>query len=592
MRPTPQNRGSLPPASHDLRQPLQTLSLLQSLLARKVKDDKAQELLVRFDGALGTMSGMLNDLLDINEIESGKVVAVMADFAIQPLLSRLRSELTLTADAKGLDLRIVDTTLVVHTDPHLLEQMVRNLMSNALKYTSKGKVLLGCRRRGDVVSVEIWDTGIGIPEAELQAIFNEYHQIDNDARERSKGLGLGLSIVQRLSDLLGHQIEVKSQPDKGSVFAIEVKGVKPVEPQVKQQSIAHAAAELASTKLSGAVLVIEDDPEIRELLKQLLTEDGHSVSTAADGPAALKRVEEDGLRPDLVLSDYNLPNGMNGAQTVREIKRAARKEIPAVILTGDISTRAAADVSAKNLIMLNKPVKPDEVLKAIAHLLSLPGPEALIVVEDILLKIPPAGRPVIFVVDDDDDLRDAICLALENHGNSTQSFSSSEAFLNTVPPNQSGCLLVDAYLPGMNGLELLLALKTSGSTMPAIMMTGSSDVQMAVDAMKAGACDFIEKPIAPADLLNIVERALALSKDASGRQAWTASAVKQIAGLTVRQKQIMEMVLAGHPSKNIAADLNISQRTVENHRASIMTKTGSKSLPALARLALAAAEAS
>jgi two-component system CheB/CheR fusion protein len=150
--------------------------------------------------------------------------------------------------------------------------------------------------------------------------------------------------------------------------------------------------------------------------------------------------------------------------------------------------------------------------------------------------------------------------------------------------------LIDAYLPGMNGLELLQRLHDLGDRLPAIMITGNADVSMAVQAMKAGASDFIEKPIGPSELLASVKRALEQSRDSSKLFAWRESAASHIAGLTPRQRQVMELVLAGRPSKIIAADLSISQRTVENHRASIMKKTGSKSLPALARLALAAAE--
>jgi two-component system CheB/CheR fusion protein len=167
-------------------------------------------------------------------------------------------------------------------------------------------------------------------------------------------------------------------------------------------------------------------------------------------------------------------------------------------------------------------------------------------------------------------------------------FASCESFLEAFHPGHEGCLVIDAYLPGMSGLALLKRLRELGSSMPAIMITGNSDVSMAVAAMKAGAMDFIEKPIGAHDLLASVERALELSHDTSKLSAWQQEAANHVAGLTARQRQIMHMVLAGQPSKNIAADLGISQRTVENHRASIMKKMGARSLPALARLALAA----
>ena len=174
------------------------------------------------------------------------------------------------------------------------------------------------------------------------------------------------------------------------------------------------------------------------------------------------------------------------------------------------------------------------------------------------------------------------------HGRVVDDYASCEAFLKAFDPGKSACLLIDAYLPGMSGLELLEKLHNEGHHLPAIMITGNADVPMAVQAMKAGALDFIEKPIGREELIAGIERALELSQDSSKLLRLRESASAHLAGLTPRQRDVMERVLAGQPSKNIAADLNISQRTVENHRASIMKRTGSKSLPALARLALLA----
>jgi two-component system, chemotaxis family, CheB/CheR fusion protein len=200
----------------------------------------------------------------------------------------------------------------------------------------------------------------------------------------------------------------------------------------------------------------------------------------------------------------------------------------------------------------------------------------------------PGKTSVIFVVDDDNHVREGIRDLLEADGRIVEDFATCEAFLEAYRPGRQGCLLVDAYLPGMTGLELLRRLHDDGDRLPAIMITGNSDVPMAVQAMKSGASDFIEKPIARDELLAGVERALEQSQDATKLSVWHEDAAARIGKLTPRQRQIMEMVLAGHPSKNIAADLGLSQRTVENHRAQIMRKTNAKSLPALARLALAA----
>src|SRR5208282_4140805 len=199
------------------------------------------------------------------------------------------------------------------------------------------------------------------------------------------------------------------------------------------------------------------------------------------------------------------------------------------------------------------------------------------------------GPPVIFVVDDDDQLRATVREVLEDDGRHVKDYATCEAFLADYRPGREACLVIDAYLPGMDGLELLRRLRDAGHHLPSIMITGNSDVPMAVQAMKAGAADFIEKPITRDELLASVERALEQARDSSKLSARQEDAAEHVAGLTPRQRQIMELVLAGHPSKNIAADLRISQRTVENHRASIMKRTGTRSFPAPARLALAAA---
>ena len=205
-------------ASHDLRQPLQTLHLLQGMLA-KVVEGEAQKLIARFDQTLAAMSGMLNTLLDINQIDSGAVRVAKVTFPVSELFDVLRDEFACLAEDHKISLHVVPCSLSVHSDPRLLEQMIRNLLSNALKYAIGGRVLLGCRRRNGMLSIEVCDTGPGIPRKELHAIFEEYRQLDNAARERSQGLGLGLSIVKGLGNLLEHRVYVSSVPGRGSSSA-------------------------------------------------------------------------------------------------------------------------------------------------------------------------------------------------------------------------------------------------------------------------------------------------------------------------------------------------------------------------------------
>ena len=250
--------------------------------------------------------------------------------------------------------------------------------------------------------------------------------------------------------------------------------------------------------------------------------------------------------------------------------------------------RPSARLTHQTALRLTKPVKLRELTNAIERLLARTHGVSASAVARQPAAQSGLGSSVVFVVDDNIQVSDAIRDVVEAAGGEVESYATSEAFLKSYRLGRRGCLLVDAYLPGMNGIGLLRHLRDRADLLPAIMITGNSDVQMAVQAMKAGASDFIEKPVSSAELLASIERALNFAEDKGKVAERREAATNHVAQLTHRQRQIMEMVLAGQPSKNIAADLGISQRTVENHRASIMRKTGVKSLPALARLAVAA----
>ena len=572
-------------ASHDLRQPLQTISLLHEILAKKVEDEATLQLVGRLDETVSSMSSMLDTLLDINQLEAGIVRREMVDFPINAVLDQLCTQFTFHATAHRLGWRVVPSSCSVRSDPRLLEQMIRNLLSNAVKYTSKGKILLGCRRRGDMLRIEVWDTGIGIPEEQLQAIFEEFHQLDNPARERSKGLGLGLAIVERLAALLGHTVDVRSRPGKGSVFAVEVPLVTDA-PRWRPRQVWHEATE--SRHQSGAILIVEDDPSVREMLAILLESEGHRTTAVEDGRTALELATAGTIRPDLVVADYNLPKGLNGLQVIAGLRMTLGQEVPAIILTGDISTDALREIAQGGHLHLNKPVKARELMALIRRCLAdlhPPVPASSRQPAEAAGDRPPA---TIFVVDDDNAVREALGDLLREDGRTVEIYASSEAFLDAYRFGGEGCLLLDARMPGMSGLELLQQLKNDGYRLPAIMITGQGDVPMAVEAMRAGAADFIEKPIRRDELFASIEHALEHIRDSAKLSVRQEAAATRLARLTARQRQIMELVLAGHPSKNIAADLGISRRTVENHRAAIMKKTGSHSLSALIRLALAA----
>jgi two-component system CheB/CheR fusion protein len=565
-------------ASHDLRQPLQTILLIQGLLSTRIKETEAQKLLKRLDASVSVMSGMLNTLLDINQLEAGVIQPEIENFPLNGMFEHLKADFSYHMEAQGLSWRVLQSKCVVRSDPRLLEQIVRNLLANAVKFTSKGKVLLGCRRHKEMMHIEVWDTGPGIPDEHRRSIFEEFHQVDNPARERSKGLGLGLAIVERLSHLLGHAIDVRSQVGRGSMFSIAV----PFQPGASDAAMhGRPKPPLTQAQAHATILMIDDDPTIRELLDMLLRDAGYRSISASDGAEAFASSD----RPDLIIADFNLPNGPNGVDIVAKIREKFNNAIPAIVLTGDISTATLGAIARQGCTHVDKPVDAAALLRAITHLLASSSP----------IPSPPESKAItttqsltIFVVDDDAAIRDAVRDMMEANGWSVETFENCKAFLKALRPGLQGCLVVDAMLPGMDGFDLLARLKSEEIALPSIMITGHGDIAMAVRAMRDGASDFLEKPFSAGELIASINQALGQNRKPGLTRERHADAVGRLAGLTPRQHQILALVLAGQPSKNIASDLGLSQRTVENHRAAIMRKTGSRSIPALIRIAVAA----
>lgn len=556
-------------ASHDLRQPLQVIRLISELLAKAELDRASAELLVGLDQAIDSMAGMLNALLDINQIDAGIVQPTRTSFPVQDLLTALEREFLYIAAAQGLTLRMAPCGLTIESDAQLLEQMLRNLLSNALKYTKRGGVLLGCRRTGAKLRIEVWDSGIGIPEPHLQEIFEEYRQVGNAAREPSKGFGLGLSIVKRLGALLGHEVRVRSWLGRGSVFSIEV----PVAQGAVSRPVPPAPQAIARpTRSAGTILLVEDDPGILQLLESFLTSEGFRVLAAADGATAPRRIA-DVSPPDIIITDYNLPGEMNGVDVITALRAQCKCAWRGIVITGDIASATLREIADHDCLQLNKPMKLSELKGAIQFLAA---------------QQVPAFPATVFVIDDDAAVHTLMQEIFEMDGYRVMCFADCESFLRADESDADACLLLDERLPGMSGFALLDALTAAGRHLPAIMITGHGDLRMAVQAMHAGVTDFIEKPASAAELRRSVARALKLDRDAKFSDTDIDAATTKIAGLTRRQHEVLARVLAGEPSKNIAADLGISQRTVENHRAAIMTKTGVRSIPALVRLAMQA----
>ncbi|MGK7869567.1 response regulator [Falsiroseomonas sp. E2-1-a20] len=592
-------------ASHDLRQPLQSMSMLHGLLAAKAGDPAMLRLIGRLDETIDTMSGILDTLLDLNQMEVGRTQASIAPVALGPLLTGLQRDFAEAARGAGLAWRSVPTQAMVLSDARLLRQILRNLLGNALKYTRMGRILLGCRRVGGMLRIEVWDTGIGIPRAQLPAVFEEAQQVSGTARARGQGIGLGLAIARRLADLLGHPIGVRSREGVGSCFHVDVPlAASPEATAPPSRTPRHPA--IGSTR----ILVIEDDAAVAEGLRMLLQQAGHAVVLAHEGSQAIAVAVEH--PPALVVADFNLPGTFNGVEVVLQLRQVLPDPPAAIILSGDTSAQTRQEIGLPGVEYAPKPVRAEDLLERIRHLLPQRPTQATVLLEPAAPEPGPAevvgaqpraeDRPGmaeeqaesatavghVFIVDDDAALRRDVAEWLEANGWTAEVFGSAEAFLQADDPSRQGCVLVDAVMPGMDGLELLAALRPHAQRLPAIMVTGHGDVRMAVRAMAAGAMDFIEKPIRRHDLLRSICNANARITNAMGEAAVRAEVAARLARLTPRQREILDRVIAGSPSKIIAAELKLNQRTVENHRAAIMSKLNARSLPELIRKVVSA----
>ena len=571
-------------ASHDLRQPLQSIALLHSLLSRNKRSTEGARLSALMDLTLKSMTAMLDSILDVNRIETGIVRPDIRSVQIGPVMQALADEFRTACELKGLKLRVVASTAWGRTDPQLLTQMLRNLLSNALKYTPSGGILIGCQRRDGNVTIRVCDTGIGLAASETDHIFDAYHQGKKAAALAEPGLGLGLSIVKRLAELMEHPISVLSNPGKGSSFMITMPMTEPA--PTRTDKMQHAAPLADVVQQTGTILMVEDEEPLRGILVEVLEKEGHTVIAMRNAKDALDWASGDHAAPDLLLTDFDLHGEINGLKLAQDMPNILGDPVPTVILTGDITKETLKSIAASPCHQITKPVMPEVLLATIS---------------DLILKARAArarneqthrmSTATIHVIDDDPMIRESMRRLFEAEGYSVVTYASAEEFLAAPRPDDPACLLVDNLLPNMDGVTLIDRLRAKKTRLPIVMLTGHGDAAIAVAAMKAGAADLIEKPASASDLLASVRQALKSGKADTEGGAPTENhraARLKLDGLTKREREVMAKVLEGTPNKIIAADLGINQRTVENHRASVMRKTGAPSLPALVRLALLA----
>lgn len=357
-------------ASHDLRQPVQSLVLMTAALAAKLKEHPAADLVGRLQASVDALCRLLEALLDISKLDAGTIQTNVQAVRLSDIFDALRAEYQMRATEKGLRLRTMRSSLVLRTDPALLERIVRNLLENALRYTDRGGILLGCRHRDGRALIQVCDTGVGIPPEHLKRIFQEFYQVANPARDRGQGLGLGLSIVERLTRLLGHRITVRSQPGKGSCFTIEVALDAEASPQAAPPATAVTRTGGAS---AGMALVIDDDPLVREGLHVLIEQAGWRALSADSAPSALRLLASCPQRPSLVIADYRLEGGATGVEALQSIERQLGRGVLSVVLTGDTAPERIADARASGYRVLHKPLSAQELLSLLDEASGVPA---------------------------------------------------------------------------------------------------------------------------------------------------------------------------------------------------------------------------
>ena len=353
-------------ASHDLLQPLNAARLLISTLRERELADSAHNLVERAHQALEGAEDLLSDLLDISKLDQAAIKPDVDLYRLDDLLAPLASEFEPVASQSGLRLRARIPAYAVHTDARLLSRILRNFLSNACRYTERGGVLLGVRKRGEFVHIEVWDSGRGIPQSQQQAIFREFHQLDVGRSVERKGVGLGLAIVERIAGILGYQVQVRSQPGRGSCFSIRV-------PLAAEQPAAVTVTALPQPQVGNPLpgkrlLVLDNEPAILLSMADLLGQWGCEVLTAADQAQALQQLQ--GQAPDLLVVDYHLDNGVTGCDVVQALREHFACDIPAVMITADRSDQCRAQLQALRVPLLNKPVRPGKLRAVLSQLLS------------------------------------------------------------------------------------------------------------------------------------------------------------------------------------------------------------------------------
>jgi signal transduction histidine kinase len=349
-------------ANHDLRQPLHSLGLFATALRNGSAGRSSQVLVDQILQCTESLEQLFDNLLDISKLDAGQVEVKREIVPVDTVFDRLRRTFAATAEEKGLRLSVRRSKAVLVTDPTLLFRVLSNLVANALRYTESGGVVVACRKRNGTACIEVWDTGIGIPAEQHERIFEEFYQLNNPSRDRSRGLGLGLATVRRIVQLLDHPLRLRSVVGKGSRFVIEAPFADPTRVRSAPATVEQKMPNLIGGKL---VLVIDDEESVRLGMQSLLESWGCKCITAMDSDEALRNV--DGRSPDFIIADLRLRGESTGIDAIRDLRAKLGESIPAVLISGDTATEQLRKVSAAGLTMMHKPLKAVRLRAMLNH---------------------------------------------------------------------------------------------------------------------------------------------------------------------------------------------------------------------------------
>lgn len=352
-------------AGHDLRQPLHALGFFVDALQEHSLSPDGRVVVTNIRRSVDAMEDLFNALLDVSRLDAGIVRPRMATIALAPLMERVRLEYDPVATQKGLSLSVPRNSLFVRSDPVLLERIMRNLVANAVHYTDRGRIILGARRDAGSVRIEVWDSGRGIPKDKHREIFQEFRQLDNPHRDRRKGLGLGLAIVERLVKLLDHPLELRSQLGRGSVFAVTV-------PRGRREDFVPGEADgqivVDRDVANSLILVVDDEPDVRDSMLALLRKWRCEVVAAESCSQMLEKLVSVQRMPDLIVSDYRLEGEQNGIEVIARLREEFNAQVPALLITGDTGMEQLREAEESGLHVLHKPLNPSRLRALIANL--------------------------------------------------------------------------------------------------------------------------------------------------------------------------------------------------------------------------------